>query len=94
MDEGSLKSSDSKDSTYRDVLYTIDSRGNRKWVYPEIVWGKFLKGRTFCCLCSYGHLSFSSLVEDKFKTINSIKFSRKKIYFFLAPNFGRQIRFF
>lgn len=46
MEDGGLKSSDSKESTYKDVLYTVDSRGNRKWVYPEISWGRFLKSRT------------------------------------------------
>lgn len=47
MSDEIVKSSDSKDSTYRDVLYTIDSKGRRRWVYPEIIWGKFLKSRTF-----------------------------------------------
>lgn len=46
MDDGGLKNSDSEGASYRDVLYTVDSHGNRKWVYPEIVWGRFLKVRT------------------------------------------------
>lgn len=41
-EETLLKSGES----YRDSLYTIGQGGHRKWVYPEIVFGKFLKVRT------------------------------------------------
>jgi len=37
-----LKSGES----YRDSLYTIGEGGRRKWVYPEIIFGKFLKIRS------------------------------------------------
>ncbi len=46
MDTPSVKKPDAKNPNYRDKLYTIDSKGNRNWVYPQIVWGKFLKLRS------------------------------------------------
>jgi len=30
---------------FRDTLYTIDTKGNRKWVYPQPVVGRFYKAR-------------------------------------------------
>lgn len=33
-------------NSYRDSLYTIGEGGKRKWVYPEIIFGKYLKVRT------------------------------------------------
>jgi cytochrome c oxidase accessory protein FixG len=32
-------------SDFRDTLYTIDKRGNRKWVYPHFAPGRFIKAR-------------------------------------------------
>jgi cytochrome c oxidase accessory protein FixG len=35
---------------HRDTLYTIDKRGNRKWVYVHHLVGKFIRLRTAVCL--------------------------------------------
>lgn len=33
-------------SDFRETLYTVDKQGHRKWVYPDIVFGKFYRLRT------------------------------------------------
>ncbi|RMD84955.1 MAG: cytochrome c oxidase accessory protein CcoG [Candidatus Dadabacteria bacterium] len=41
--------------TYRDTLYTVDKRGNRRWVYCDIIKGKFYYWRA---IVAYGLVVF------------------------------------
>ncbi len=82
MDDGGLKSSDSKESTYRDRLYTIDSRGNRKWVYPEIVWGRFLKSRTFVAYLLMATYLFSPWIRINGEHLILLDITERKFTFF------------
>lgn len=99
MDEGGIKNSESKEVTYRDTLYTIDSKGHRKWVYPEIIWGRFLKSRTlvaYILMAIYlvapwvringEHLILLDIVERKFTFFGSVFWATDTIFlmFFLT----------
>jgi cytochrome c oxidase accessory protein FixG len=49
---------------FRETLYTVDKQGHRKWVYPAVVVGKFLKMRRLVAvllLCIYLSLPWISI---------------------------------
>ena len=67
---------------YREILYTVDEAGRRKWVYADIIKGFFYKKRVFV---SYGLMAFYLLmpwitVSDKQAIL--LKISERRFIFF------------
>jgi cytochrome c oxidase accessory protein FixG len=67
---------------FRETLYTIDSKGKRKWVYPQLVKGRFFKLRSlvaYALVCFYLILPWISIAGQQAVLLN---ISERKFIFF------------
>lgn len=68
--------------SYKDSLYTIGKGGRRNWVYPEIIFGKFLKARSVVAYLLMAFYIFAPWMKVNGRPLVYLGLAERKFVFF------------
>ncbi len=78
---------------FRETLATVDRQGNRRWVYPAIVWGYFFQRRTIVAILLLAFYLLMPWISIDGKQAILLDIAQRKFVFFGATFWATDTKF-